>query len=423
MLHPQVVALLPDSRIVWLGNDEQAWKLWFESYTKFITHYAALAENISADYFAIGNEMYEASAREADWRAVVSAVRKVYHGRITYAAHIFDVFTLTWWDAVDVIGVNAYFPISDKDDPTLAELKSGWLPHVTKLENLSEKWNKPILFTELTYASLRGASYWGGWMPPLCVHPQLDLQVQADLYQALLDTFTGKPWWLGIFWWAWSADPAEGGPYDGTGSPLGKPAEDVLRYYYSGSPRLTATLLPILIGDSNQELVLYDGTLNPDWFVYQNGASIDLNYQGETYQGRPVIEISLDGSYYEFDTYVEIDLSPYNWIEFYVKFVNADNPALTLRFGHWTPAFHETTHIGLGALPSEYVTPSHDGWEHVLVPLSKVYPDEAIQPGRIINELGFIFGMDGCAGNGFTPPFGQALLANIRFVSSITTQP
>lgn len=139
MLHPQLISLSGDFPIVNHGANEQAWEQWFENYTAFATRYGQLAERLGADLFVIGNEMYGITPRGADWRAVVAAVRRVYSGRITYAAHFFDVYSISWWDAVDVIGVNAYFPLTQSNDPTLDELKRAWTPIVSQLEELSRK--------------------------------------------------------------------------------------------------------------------------------------------------------------------------------------------------------------------------------------------------------------------------------------------
>lgn len=214
MLHPQLISLSGDFPIVNHRGNEEAWRLWFENYTDFITHYAELAKEIGADYFVIGSEMYGITQREADWRAVAAAVRQVYSGRITYAAHMFDVFDVSWWDAVDVIGVDAYFPLTQSNNPTLDQLKNAWIPIVSRLGELFRKWNRPVLITEISYPSIDGANYWTGYINPFCGHLHLDLQEQADLYEALLMAFEGKPWWIGVFWWAWSGNLAEGGPYD-----------------------------------------------------------------------------------------------------------------------------------------------------------------------------------------------------------------
>jgi hypothetical protein len=60
----------------------------------------------------------------------------------------------------------------------------------------------------------------------------VDLQEQADCYQAVLETFWGKSWFTGIYWWNWDTDPNKGGAGDADYTPHDKPAEEVLKSYY-----------------------------------------------------------------------------------------------------------------------------------------------------------------------------------------------
>ena len=57
---------------------------------------------------------------------IVDAVRQVYKGRITYAANWDKVGEVGFWDALDVIGVHAYFPLADGDNPDAETLRRGW---------------------------------------------------------------------------------------------------------------------------------------------------------------------------------------------------------------------------------------------------------------------------------------------------------
>ncbi len=62
----------------------------------------------------------------------------------------------------------------------------------------------------------------------------VDLQEQADCYQAAFESLNRQPWFGGIYWWSWSPDPYEGGPADDGYTPHNKPAEDVLRAWLGG---------------------------------------------------------------------------------------------------------------------------------------------------------------------------------------------
>jgi len=416
MLHPQQISLSGDFPVVNHGSNEEAWRLWFENYMTYIAHYAQLAETMRADLFVIGAELPVASAHDDEWRAVVAAVRQQYSGRITYAAHPWDVFSITWWDAVDVIGIDAYFPLTQADDPTLDELKHAWIPIVSQLEELSKKWNRPVLITEIGYPSIDGANYWGGYIDPFCGDLHLDLQEQADLYEALLTSFEGKPWWAGVFWWAWSGNPAEGGPYD-AGGPQGKPAEDVLRRHYGGLPRPTATPVTDIPEYPNRQLIVYQDTLDPAWTldVAGGGATIDLGYQEDTYQGHASIRVIVDKSSFGFVHWPALDLSRYDLLEFYVKFIRGTPPFLTVAVGNWSPEFHEVSRVSLGA--PNYLAPAENGWFHVRVPLSELFRAEVIQPGREITELGLVF-------NWYCPaissPYSEVLIDEIRFIGVAT---
>jgi hypothetical protein len=219
---------------------EAEWQAWFASYRAFINRYAALAQANGVEQFAVGTELVGTSGREVDWRSVISDVRALYSGPITYASnHSGEETSIKWWDAVDYIGVDAYYPLTYKNDPTVAELKTAWLTPTLTLENLSNQYNKPIIFTEVGYRSVDGANqrpweYQSG--------ATIDLQEQADCYRAVLETFWGKPWFRGIYWWYWSTDPNQGGPGDMDYTPHNKPAETILQSYYRPSVYLPIVL-------------------------------------------------------------------------------------------------------------------------------------------------------------------------------------
>jgi len=46
-----------------------------------------------------------------EWRNLVWEVRTVFSGRVTYAANFDEYTDVTWWPYLDVMGINAYFPL------------------------------------------------------------------------------------------------------------------------------------------------------------------------------------------------------------------------------------------------------------------------------------------------------------------------
>jgi len=212
------------------GGDKTAWKAWFASYTTFITHYAALAQETGADYFVVGTELWGTSSRADDWRAVVNAVRAVYDGPLTYAAlTYFEPWQISWWDALDSIGIDAYYLLTLSNQPTIEQMKLGLGPIAFMLDQLASRWNMPVIFTEIGYLSVDGANRLpGDW----ALDGATDPQEQADAYQAVFEVFSSKSWWKGAYWWSLDTNPQQGGLADRSYTPRGKPAEMILQRYY-----------------------------------------------------------------------------------------------------------------------------------------------------------------------------------------------
>lgn len=222
---------------VWTGDirmqGEEAWKAWFDSYRRFILHYAQLAEKNRMEALAVGTELQGATlGHEAQWREIIRQVRGVYHGKLTYAANWDAEFeAIPFWDALDFAGVQAYFPLSEKSDPPLEELLAGWSKPINRLERVAGKTGRPIVFTEVGYKSADRASVepWK-WETSDRVNPEQ----QARCYEAMFRAAWGKPWLKGVYVWKWFPhfDTARSGT-DNNFTPQGKPAEQVLSLWYS----------------------------------------------------------------------------------------------------------------------------------------------------------------------------------------------
>ncbi len=215
------------------GSDEAAWAVWFASYDRFITHYAALAQETGAEYFTIGTELSGTVGRDAQWRETIRQIKAIYDGPLTYAAlTYFEPLQVAWWDELDAIGIDAYYALTLTKSPTTAQMDFGWSANVAYLNVLEATWHMPIIITEVGYMSVDGTNILpGDWS----LQGGVDLQEQADAYQSLFDSLVGQPWWHGIFWWAVNTDPNQGGAQDHGYSFHNKPAEDVLRRYFGGT--------------------------------------------------------------------------------------------------------------------------------------------------------------------------------------------
>jgi hypothetical protein len=214
-------------------TSETQWQEWFASYRENINHYASFAQEAGVDMLYIGSELPGVTHREEDWRRIIKEVRERFDGPISYDSvfwgfPIAEFKRIAWWDAVDYIATDFWYPLTDKNDPTIAEMKEGFIKtgYLTDLENISKQFNKSVIVSEIGYDNFDGANS----CPPPCdirTGAPVDLQEQADCYQATLEVLWGKPWLQGIFWFQWSGI---GMPW--SGSPQDKPAEEVLRKFY-----------------------------------------------------------------------------------------------------------------------------------------------------------------------------------------------
>jgi hypothetical protein len=234
MLKPHVWLRPPD----WPGSIDPAttegWRAWFRSYREFIVHYAELAQGGGMDGLCIGNELAKTTAHEAQWREIVSAVRAAYRGPLTYGAAADEVFTVPFWDALDFIGVSAYYPLVDGRAPSRAALVEAWQPIVRRLAALADRWQRPIVFTEAGYRSADFGA-WRNW--EVGRDAPVNLTLQADAYAALFDAVWKEPWFGGVYWWKWFSHPDHSGPESNDFELEGKPAAEVVRRFYRDAAR------------------------------------------------------------------------------------------------------------------------------------------------------------------------------------------
>jgi hypothetical protein len=201
------------------------WSAWFASYRAFISHYATLAQRLEVQQFVVGTELTEASLHAPEWKSLVSTVRSKFSGSLTYAANYgSEVEGITWWNDLNYIGVDAYYPL-DTTEPDY-----GWSPYVGQLAALAKQWGKPILLTEIGYRSVAGAvsEPWN-----VALTGPVDTQTQSSAYAAAFRAFASKRWFAGMYWWAWSPQ-IPNGPSDDGYSPQNKPAEKQLLAWYGG---------------------------------------------------------------------------------------------------------------------------------------------------------------------------------------------
>ncbi len=213
----------------WRGTLEpRDWSAWFEGYGRVVLRYARLAQEEGIEAFSVGSELCSSEAREPDWRRLIAQVRAVYSGEITYSVNWDHRQAARFLDALDFVSMNAYFRLSEADDPTLAELERAWRPIVEEVDTWAASVRKPLVIAEVGYPSRKGAAR-DPWDYTLERPP--DLPTQAALYAAFLRSWARSKSLNGVYFYLWWG---EGGASDTGYTPRGKPAQEVLRAWFAG---------------------------------------------------------------------------------------------------------------------------------------------------------------------------------------------
>lgn len=214
-------------------EDEEEWNTWKTSYKNFILHYAKMAQEANVEMFCIGTEFTKLSMEKPDfWREIIKEVKLVYSGKLTYAANWYEEYeSVSFWEELDFIGIQAYFPISKNNTPSVSDLNEAWKSKIDHFVQQSELYEKPILFTELGYKSTTDATVtpweWVDYMNDSKY--ELSYETQVNAYTALFETIWDEDWFAGIHLWQWRTDGRERGDRHKIDfSPKGKPAEAII---------------------------------------------------------------------------------------------------------------------------------------------------------------------------------------------------
>lgn len=213
------------------GGDAE-WATWAASYREFVLGWAKLAAETGVEMFSVGVELrsWVTTARAPSFSALVRDVRAVYPGLVTYAANWDDVDRTVTLGELDVIGINAFFPLAQKEGASRSELMQGGRDVRERLAALSQSWKKPFVFTEFGYTTRKDPAIKPWEWPDGMSNVVVDELAQAEAYYALLSAFTEEPSFAGYFVWRTYADPDDMSQEAEWGfSPRGKVAELVLR--------------------------------------------------------------------------------------------------------------------------------------------------------------------------------------------------
>ena len=178
----------------------EEWDRFFSEYETWIVQMATLAEAEQAEIFCVGLEYSHAQKYEERWRKIIAAVRAVYRGKVTYGANWNEYTEVKFWDALDYLGVLAYFPLTKSANPSVEEILAAWEKRCVELDKYSKQNGKQFLFVEIGYneSSRAAAEPWGF---------KTGGDYAAEIQQRCIDVALGLParhsFIAGMYWWKW----------------------------------------------------------------------------------------------------------------------------------------------------------------------------------------------------------------------------
>ncbi len=186
-------------------QNEADWVIWEKNYTNYILFHASLAQKNKVDLFCFSTELKQVvKQRPKFWTTLIAKIKQVYKGKLTYAANWDNYQNVFFWDQLDYIGIDVYFPLSDKKEPSIEELNMAWLPIKKSMAVYAKQQKKNVLFTEYGFESCdyNTKNTWGS-------HGKFaeNEQAQVNAYTSLYTTFYDENWFLGGFLWKWHLTP------------------------------------------------------------------------------------------------------------------------------------------------------------------------------------------------------------------------
>jgi hypothetical protein len=200
---------------------------WWRAYNAYILHSLALATKGGADRISVGSELLSREKMRARWLELIERVRvRAPDLEILYSANWDHYEAVSFWDAVDVVGLTGYWELTRDMDASTSDLRFAWLPVKRTLLEWRRRIDRPFVFTEIGYPSLDGGAAWP-WNETR--KAEVDIEEQRRAYAAFVETWSDTPALRGVYFWNWFGF---GGDRDTNYTPRGKPAAEVIRRWY-----------------------------------------------------------------------------------------------------------------------------------------------------------------------------------------------
>jgi hypothetical protein len=216
------------------GSPER-WAEYRSSYRDFVLAWARDAAEAGVDAFSIGVECKSWSSRFPDfWASLIDEIRGFYPGLLTYSANWDEIDGVVFWDLLDFVGINAFYPLVGPDRDTSDEgYRKGAERWVKSVSRFSQHIDRPIVFVEVGYTTRAGAGVDPWTWPEELDGVDVDEDEQARALEIILEAFLPEESFAGFFVWRVYANLWDVSQEARWGfSPLFKRAEPVLERIY-----------------------------------------------------------------------------------------------------------------------------------------------------------------------------------------------
>ena len=221
----------------WRGNivltKPDAAAAWWSAYRQFMIRMADLASQSGTTVLSVGVELKGLShepQHAAAMRALIAVIRSRFSGELTYSANWDEAEDVHFWDAVDYVGVNGYYPLTP-------DVVRGAETVARRLTHLAVQAKRPLIVVEVGYRS-SPLSHLQPWEWPDQVEPLVDEASQAQAWAAVFTHWPQAKGVRGLLMWVIPTDPDDPASEPPHGfNPLNKTAEVVIRRAFAGELR------------------------------------------------------------------------------------------------------------------------------------------------------------------------------------------
>lgn len=198
------------SEVGWRGEIDpgtpEGWRAYQASYRAFVLAWARDAAAAEVDALSIGVECKSWSGRFGSfWASFIDDVRAAYPGLLTYSANWDEAEAVLFWDRLDLIGINAFYPLAHHDGATFEEYQAGAREARDGVAAISEALDMPVVFVEVGYTTRRDAAVEPWLWPDGMTDVAYSEEEQSRALEASLDAFVPEEWFAGFFVWRYYA--------------------------------------------------------------------------------------------------------------------------------------------------------------------------------------------------------------------------